>query len=112
MKRIEAFIRHHKLEEVKDALFGLGVSGITVVDVRGCGRQRGHKEMYRGAEYTIDLLPKMMLLIFVVDEMAPKVVECILKSARTGNAGDGKIYVSELEHAFRIRTEETGEEAV
>ena len=110
MKRIEALIRHYKLEEVKNALTQLGVQGMTVIDARGFGRQRGHREMYRGAEYTVDFVPKVYLLVCVPDEMAPKVVECIMKVGYTGMIGDGMIFVSNLEHVFRIRTGETGDE--
>lgn len=112
MKKIEAVIRHFKLEEVKEALTAAGVQGMTVTEVRGFGRQKGHKEQYRGAEYTVDFLPKVKLEVVVADDQAQKVIESILKSARTGQIGDGKIFVTDLEEMVRIRTGEAGIDAL
>ena len=112
MKKIEAVIRTFKLEEVKDALNEAGVSGMTVSEVRGFGRQRGHKETYRGAEYTVDFLPKLKLEIVVADDDVQKVVDTIIQNARTGETGDGKIFVSDLEQVIRIRTGELGNDAI
>ena len=112
MKKIEAVIRHHKLEEVKSALHEAGVQGITVAEVRGFGRQKGHKETYRGVEYTVDLLPKIKLEIVVANDEAHKVIDVIRTRARTGEIGDGKIFVTELADCIRIRTGETGEAAI
>lgn len=112
MKKIEAIVRHFKLEEVKDALSEVGVQGMTVSEVRGFGRQKGHKEQYRGAEYTVDFLPKAKLEIIVSDEQAGGVIETIVQVARTGQIGDGKIFVTDLAEMIRIRTGETGESAL
>lgn len=112
MKKIEAIIRHYKLEEVKNALAEAGIQGMTVSEVRGFGRQRGHKETYRGAEYTVDFLPKVQVEVVVNDGLADKAVEIIMTTARTGQIGDGKIFVTPLEEVIRIRTGETGEEAL
>jgi len=112
MKKIEAVIRHFKLEEVKDALTKAGIHGMTVSEVRGFGRQKGHKEQYRGAEYTVDFLPKVKIEVVVDDADEKKVIDKILETARTGNIGDGKIFVSRLEGAIRIRTGETGAESL
>ncbi|MGD9854929.1 MAG: P-II family nitrogen regulator [Planctomycetaceae bacterium] len=112
MKKIEAVVRHYKLEEVKDALTEAGVKGMTVTEVRGFGRQKGHKEQYRGAEYTVDFLPKVKMEVIVADEDAKKVIETILSTARTGQIGDGKIFVTNLHEAIRIRTGETGAESL
>jgi nitrogen regulatory protein P-II 1 len=112
MKKIEAVIRHYKLEDVKNALTGAGVDGMTVTEVRGFGRQRGHKEMYRGAEYTVDFLPKVKLEVVVPDKMVRDTVDTIIRVARTGQIGDGKIFVTDLAEVIRIRTGETGEEAL
>jgi len=112
MKLIEAIIKPFKLDEVKDALAEIGIEGITVSEVKGFGRQKGHTELYRGAEYVVDFLPKVKLEVAVVDELAPKVVETIEATARTGRIGDGKIFVFALENAVRIRTGEKGEEAI
>ncbi|HID24662.1 MAG TPA: P-II family nitrogen regulator [Planctomycetaceae bacterium] len=112
MKKIEAIIRHFKLEEVKDALTNVGVQGMTVSEVRGFGRQKGHKEHYRGAEYTVDFLPKVKMEIVVSDEQAKEVIDTILRTARTGQIGDGKIFVTDLEELIRIRTGESGESAL
>jgi len=112
MKKIEAIVRHHKLEEVKEALTKIGVQGMTVSEVRGFGRQKGHKETYRGAEYTVDFLPKVKIEIAVADDLVSKVVETISTSARTGKVGDGKIFVTALAEVVRIRTGESGSEAI
>ncbi|HUG93943.1 MAG TPA: P-II family nitrogen regulator [Planctomycetaceae bacterium] len=112
MKKIEAIIRHFKLEEVKDALTEVGVQGMSVSEVRGFGRQKGHKEQYRGAEYTVDFLPKAKIEVVVPDTLARQAIDTILRTARTGQIGDGKIFVTSLEHVIRIRTSETGEEAL
>lgn len=112
MKKIEAVVRHFKLEEVKDALTGIGIQGITVSEVRGFGRQKGHKEQYRGAEYTVDFLPKMKIEVVVADDDVAKTAETITNAARTGQIGDGKIFITALSEVIRIRTGETGEQAV
>jgi nitrogen regulatory protein P-II 1 len=112
MKRIEAVIRHFKLEDVKDALTKAGVQGMTVSEVRGFGRQRGHKEVYRGAEYTVDFVPKVKIEVVVDDDATDAAVAVIVNSARTGKVGDGKIFVSNLEQVVRIRTGEVGADAV
>jgi nitrogen regulatory protein P-II 1 len=112
MKKIEAIIKPFKLEEVKDALSGLGVEGMTVSEVKGFGRQKGHTEIYRGSEYTVDFLPKIKIEIVLADSLAVSAVDAIVKAAKTGKIGDGKIFVSPIENAVRIRTEETGEQAV
>ena len=112
MKKIEAIVRHHKLDEIKAALVEQGYHGMTVTEVRGFGRQKGQRETYRGAEYTIDFIPKLKLEVAVTAEDAPKVLETIIKAAKTGNIGDGKIFVSTLDDAIRIRTEESGESAL
>jgi nitrogen regulatory protein P-II 1 len=112
MKKIEAIIKPFKLDDVKDALTSAGIVGMTVTEVRGFGRQKGHTEMYRGNEYTVDFLPKMKIEIVVPDGMADRVVALITAAARTGSIGDGKVFVSTLEDAVRIRTGERGENAV
>ncbi len=112
MKKIEAIIKPFKLEEVKKALSDVGIFGMTVTEVKGFGRQKGHKELYRGAEYTIEFVPKLKIEIAVADHDAEKVVATILASAKTGSIGDGKIFVSDLEMAIRIRTGESGETAL
>ena len=112
MKKIEAIIRHYKLEEVKNGLSEIGIQGMTVSEVRGFGRQRGHKEVYRGAEYTVDFLPKVKLELVVSYDDAPKAIDKITEIARTGNIGDGKIFVTSLSEVIRIRTGETGGEAL
>ena len=112
MKKIEAIIKPFKLEEVKEALSSLGLEGMTVSEVKGFGRQKGHTEIYRGSEYTVDFLPKIKIEIVLADSLANNVVEAILKSAKTGKIGDGKIFITPIENAIRIRTEETGEKAV
>lgn len=112
MKKVEAVIRHFKLEEVKDALTKSGVQGMTVSEVRGFGRQKGHKEQYRGAEYTVDFLPKVKIEVVIEDARADEVINTIMNTARTGQIGDGKIFVTDLSHTIRIRTGETGEESL
>jgi len=112
MKMIEAIIKPFKLDEVKDALNDIGIEGITVSEVKGFGRQKGHTELYRGAEYVVDFIPKIKLEVAVSDELVNKVVETIQNSAKTGRIGDGKIFVIALEEAVRIRTGETGAEAI
>jgi nitrogen regulatory protein P-II 1 len=112
MKKIEAIIRHFKLEEVKDALNSIGIEGMTVSEVKGFGRQKGHKEQYRGAEYTVDFLPKVKLETVVAEDKVREVIDKILESARTGQIGDGKIFVTDLGEIIRIRTGEAGEAAV
>jgi nitrogen regulatory protein P-II 1 len=112
MKKVEAVIRHFKLEEVKDALTEIGVQGMTVSEVRGFGRQKGHKEQYRGAEYTVDFLPKAKMEVIVPDDQVKAVVDTILESARTGQIGDGKIFVLPVEDIIRIRTGEAGDTAL
>ncbi len=112
MKKIEAIIKPFKLEEVKEALAEVGVQGMTVTEVKGFGRQKGHTEIYRGSEYTVDFLPKVKLEIVVDDENAAKVAEAIVNSANTGKIGDGKVFISTMNEAIRIRTGETGPEAV
>jgi nitrogen regulatory protein PII len=112
MKKIEAIIKPFKLEEVKDALSALGVEGMTVSEVKGFGRQKGHTEIYRGSEYTVDFLPKIKIEVVVADGRSAEAVEAIVKAAKTGKIGDGKVFVSAIENAIRIRTDETGEQAV
>jgi len=112
MKKIEAIIKPFKLEEVKEALAELGIEGMTVTEVKGFGRQKGHTEIYRGSEYTVDFLPKVKLEIVTSDEVAPKAVAAIIGAAKTGKIGDGKIFVLPVEQAIRIRTEEVGDQAV
>ncbi len=112
MKKIEAIIKPFKLEEVKEALAEVGVQGMTVTEVKGFGRQKGHTEIYRGSEYTVDFLPKVKIDIIVDDGQAALVAEAIVKSANTGKIGDGKVFISNVEEAIRIRTGETGSSAV
>src|SRR5210317_763908 len=112
MKKIEAIIKPFKLDEVKDALQEAGMQGITVVEAKGFGRQKGHTELYRGAEYVIDFLPKIKLEIVVSDDMVPKVIDAIMDSAKTGKIGDGKIFVLPMEEVIRIRTGERGDDAL
>lgn len=112
MKKIEAVIKPFKLEDVKDALNSMGVTGMTIIEVKGFGRQRGHKEIYRGAEYQVDFVPKLHIGVVVDDDLAPQVIEVIKKTAKTGKIGDGKIFVSNMEQAIRIRTGETGLNAI
>ena len=112
MKKIEAIIKPVKLDEVKEALNEVGLKGITVLEAKGFGRQKGHTELYRGAEYVVDFLPKVKIEIAVADEAKDKTVEAIVKSAKTGKIGDGKVFVSSVEDAVRIRTDEKGDAAV
>jgi len=112
VKKIEAIIKPFKLDEVKDALHDVGVSGITVLEAKGFGRQKGHTELYRGAEYVVDFLPKVKLEVVVDDDMAARVVEAIAQAAQTGRIGDGKIFVIPVESALRIRTGETDSDAI
>lgn len=112
MKKIEAIIKPFKLEDVKDALGGLGVEGMTITEVKGFGRQKGHKEIYRGAEYVVDFLPKVKIEIVIEDAKVHQLVAAIQENARTGKIGDGKIFVSPVEEAIRIRTGELGGEAI
>ena len=112
MKKIEAIIKPFKLEEVKEALEEAGITGMTVTEVKGFGRQKGHTEIYRGSEYTVDFLPKVKVELVLADETVPAAVNAIVKAAKTGKIGDGKVFVSNVEEAIRIRTEEKGEAAV
>ncbi len=112
MKLVVAIIKPFKLEEVKEALSAIGIEGMTVTEVKGFGRQKGHTEIYRGSEYTVDFLPKVKIEIGVPDELVPKVVDAVVKGARTGKIGDGKVFVIPLEDAIRIRTDERGEAAI
>ena len=112
MKKVEAIIKPFKLEEVKDALAEVGIEGMTITEVKGFGRQKGHTEIYRGSEYTVDFLPKLKLEIVVDDDEADDVVQAIVKGAKTGKIGDGKVFVSPIDEAIRIRTEEKGADAV
>ena len=112
MKKIEAIIKPFKLEEVKDALSSVGIEGMTVSEVKGFGRQKGHTEIYRGNEYTVDFLPKIKIEIVLADNLVSSAIEAIVKAAKTGKIGDGKVFVSPVEDAIRIRTEEKGERAV
>lgn len=112
MKKVEAIIKPFKLEEVKDALSSVGVTGVTVTEVKGFGRQKGHKEMYRGAEYVVEFLPKLKIEVVITDEKLRQVMEIIQKTASTGRIGDGKIFVIPIENAVRIRTGEEGATAV
>ena len=112
MKKIEAIIKPFRLDDVKKALNDIQIEGMTVTEVKGFGRQKGHTELYRGAEYVVDFLPKIKVEIVTTDQLAPKVVDVILEGAKTGKIGDGKIFVSSVEETIRIRTGETGEEAL
>ena len=112
MKKIDAVVKPFKLDEVREALSEIGVSGLTVTEVKGFGRQKGHTELYRGAEYVVDFLPKVKIEIVVADNMLEQAIEAIIKAARTGKIGDGKIFVTSVEQVVRIRTGETGEDAV
>jgi len=112
MKKLEAIIKPFKLEEVKEALAELGVEGMTVTEVKGFGRQKGHTEIYRGSEYTVDFLPKVKIEIVVTDDISEKAVSTIVAAAKTGKIGDGKVFVLPVDAAIRIRTEETGDKAV
>jgi nitrogen regulatory protein PII len=112
MKKIEAIVRHHKVDEVKEALIGVGLTGMTVTEVRGFGRQRGHTETYRGTEYTVDFVPKVKIEIAVNDAIVDKALTAIVGAAKTGQVGDGKIFVYDLANAIRVRTGEAGEAAL
>lgn len=112
MKKIEAIIRHFKLEDVKNALTEEGIDGMTITEVRGFGRQKGHTEMYRGTEYAVDFVPKVKIEVVCAEDSTKKVIDTILKAAQTGQIGDGKIFVSALEESVRIRTGETGDDAI
>ena len=112
MKKIEAVIKPFKLDEVREALSELGVTGLTVTEVKGFGRQKGHTELYRGAEYVVDFLPKVKVEIVVPETLVERAIEAIVKAARTGKIGDGKIFVTSVEHVVRIRTGESGEAAI
>lgn len=112
MKKIEAIIKPFKLDDVREALTDIGITGMTVTEVKGFGRQRGHTEVYRGAEYAVDFLPKVKVEIVLADEMAERAIETIVEIARSGKIGDGKIFVSPVEEVIRIRTGETGEAAI
>jgi nitrogen regulatory protein PII len=112
MKKIEAIVKPFKLEDVKEALREIGIEGMTVSEVKGFGRQKGHTEIYRGSEYTVDFLPKIKLEIVAADEQVERAVETIVSSAKTGKIGDGKVFVSNIEEAVRIRTDDRGEQAV
>jgi nitrogen regulatory protein PII len=112
MKRIEAIIKPFKLEEVKSALTEIGIEGMTTIDVKGFGRQKGHTEIYRGSEYTVDFIPKVLILVVVSDAVVESAVKAIVKAAKTGAIGDGKVFVSTIDEAMRIRTEEAGEKAI
>ena len=112
MKRIEAIVKPFKLDEVREALSDMGVTGLTVTEVKGFGRQRGHTELYRGAEYVVDFLPKVRIEVILPDDMIERAIEAIIRAARTGKIGDGKIFVTPLEQVVRIRTGETGQEAL
>ena len=112
MKKIEAIVRHFKIEDVKNALVGMGVTGMTITEVRGFGRQKGHTEMYRGTEYRVDFVPKVKVEVVVDDGKLQPVLQTIVKAAQTGQIGDGKIFVSSLEDCVRIRTGESGNDAI
>lgn len=112
MKKIEAIIKPYKLDDVKDALNGIGIKGMTISEVKGYGRQKGHTEVYRGAEYVIDFLPKIKIEIIVDSDQVDQVIETVVESARTGKIGDGKIFVLPVEQIVRVRTGETGREAI
>lgn len=112
MKKIEAIVKPFKLDEVKNALTKIGIQGMTVSEVKGFGRQRGHTEVYRGAEYTIDFVPKSKIELIVVDELVPQVIETIERAAKTGKIGDGKIFLSSVDEVIRIRTGERGRDAI
>ena len=112
MKKVEAIIRHFKAEDVKNALTKSGIVGMTVTEVRGFGRQKGHTEMYRGTEYKVDFVPKIKVEVVVTDDKLQTVLDAIIRSAQTGQVGDGKIFISDLENAIRIRTGESGESAI
>ncbi|MFV0416939.1 MAG: P-II family nitrogen regulator [Chthoniobacterales bacterium] len=112
MKKIEAIIKPFKLEEVKDALADIGIEGMTVSEVKGFGRQKGHTEIYRGSEYTVDFLPKIKIEVVIPNEVLEQATTAIIKGAKTGKIGDGKVFISNIEEAIRIRTDETGDKAI
>ena len=112
MKKIEAIFKPFKLDEVREALSEIGVSGLTVTEVKGFGRQKGHTELYRGAEYVVDFLPKVKIEVVIPDNLLEGAIDAVIKAARTGKIGDGKIFVSNIDQAIRIRTGETGEQAI
>ena len=112
MKKIEAIVKPFKLDEVKEALQGIGVQGMTVTEVKGFGRQKGHTELYRGAEYVVDFLPKVKIEVVVKDDDSERCIDAIVKAAKTGKIGDGKIFVTQIDHVVRIRTGEVNEDAV
>ncbi|MDP2737599.1 MAG: P-II family nitrogen regulator [Pseudorhodobacter sp.] len=112
MKKIEAIIKPFKLDEVKEALQEVGIQGLTVTEIKGFGRQKGHTELYRGAEYVVDFLPKVKIEVVLADDMVDAAIEAVIAAARTDKIGDGKIFVSSVEQAIRIRTGETGEDAI
>ena len=112
MKKVEAIVRHFKLEDVKNALTDQGIHGMTVSEVRGFGRQKGHTEIYRGSEYTVDFLPKIKIEVVLGDAVVPDAIQAIIQAAKTGKIGDGKVFVFPIENAHRIRTDETGEQAI
>ena len=112
MKKVEAIVKPFKLDEVREALSDIGVSGLTVTEVKGFGRQKGHTELYRGAEYVVDFLPKVKVEVIIADNLVERAIEAIIKAARTGKIGDGKIFVTSVEQVVRIRTGESGEAAV
>jgi nitrogen regulatory protein P-II 1 len=112
MKKVEAVLKPFKLDEVREALTGVGIQGLTVTEVKGYGRQKGHTELYRGAEYVVDFLPKVKVEVIIADTLVERAIEAIIKAARTGKIGDGKIFVTNVEQAVRIRTGESGEAAV
>jgi len=112
MKKIEAVIKPFKLDEVREALSEIGVTGLTVTEVKGFGRQRGHTELYRGAEYVVDFLPKVKVTLIIADASVDRAIEAIIKAARTGKIGDGKIFVTDVDQVVRIRTGESGEQAI
>ncbi len=112
MKKVEVIIKPFKLNEVKEALQSIGVQGMTILEVKGFGRQKGHTELYRGAEYVIDFLPKVKIAVMVKDDLVPSIVETVMKAAKTGRIGDGKIFVTTVDEVIRIRTGETGGAAV
>jgi nitrogen regulatory protein PII len=112
MKKIDAIIKPFKLEEVKEALAGVGIQGLTISEVKGFGRQKGHTEIYRGSEYTVDFLPKIKIEVVLPDSLVQQAAEAIVRAARTGKIGDGKVFISNIESAIRIRTEESGDQAI
>ena len=112
MKKIEAIVRPHKMEDIREALLEIGIKGMTIIEVRGIGRQKGHREMYRGSEYQIGFLPKIKFEIVVGDQMLEQTLKTILRVAKTGEIGDGKIFVSTIDEVIRVRTEESGESAL